>query len=318
MKKPDLDWTTVLLLIGLPVLLVSGLLMPEWIRFFLQISLATGLAALGVMIQMRAGLVPFGQGLYYCLGGYAAGMSGTFLGITDAFALLALGLGLSTVIAAILGLLMARYREIYYAMLSLALSMILYGLLVKAEVLGSTDGFNLPKATFLGYAPEGEALRYATFALTCSVTTLLAVLLHRFLVSPLGYVGEAIRENELRVEYLGTSPSRLIYFTYLVAAAVSGAGGVLAAIAVGHVDPDMAYWTTSGHFVFVALLSGNGNVIAPLAGSFILELVRVYAVEFSPNTWQMILGGVMLLVIIFLPNGLWSLVGMSRARRRST
>lgn len=308
------DGTLLGLVLALPVLLIVGLSIPEWLRFFLQVSLAGGLAALGVMVQMRAGLVSFGQGLYYCLGGYAAGMCGHFLGLTDAFALLGLGVVVSVAVAGVLGLLMARYREIFFAMLTLAFSMILYGVLVKAEVLGSTDGFNIPRTTFLGLAPEGDTLRFATYSLTCVTALAVAAILHWYLSSPLGYVAEALRENELRVEYLGSSARRVAYRTYAVAAAVSGVGGVLAAVSIGHVDPDMAYWTTSGHFVFVALLSGTGNVAAPLIGSFALELVRVYAVEFSPNTWQMILGGAMLAIILFVPGGLWSLLTLRRRR----
>jgi len=94
----------------------------------------------------------------------------------------------------------------------------------------------------------------------------------------------------------------------MIAATVSGIGGVLWALALGHVDPEMTNWTTSGQFVFISILSGTGNIIAPLFGTFILEIVRVYAVEASPNTWQMILGIIMLLTIIFLPKGLWSLI----------
>lgn len=310
------DRTVLGLLLALPALLVLGFVIPDWVRFLLQVSLASGLAVLGVMLQMRAGLVSFGQGLYYCLGGYAAGMAGHFLGTTDAFVLLALGMLTCAVGAGILGFLMARYREIFFAMLSLALSMILYGLLVNAEVLGSTDGFNLPKTTFLGFAPEGTALRQSGYVLTCVTVVAVAVFLHRYLSAPLGAIGAAIRDNELRVEYLGASARKVIHLKYVVAAVVSGMGGVLAAISVGHIEPDMAYWTTSGQFVFVALLSGTGNVVAPLIGSFLLELVRVYAVEISPNTWQMILGAIMLLVILFLPKGLWSLLRL-RARRRS-
>lgn len=308
------DPTLVALAVALPGLLLVGAAIPEWLAFFLQISLANGLAVLGVMLQMRAGLVSFGQGLYFCLGGYAAGMGGHLLGLTDAFLLLVLGAALSVAVAGVLGFLMARYREIFFAMLSLALSMILYGLLVKAEALGSTDGFNLPATTFLGLAPEGEAEREAIYALTCVVTLATAAAVHRYLASPLGLIGEGIRENELRVEYLGASPRRVVHLLYMVAAAVSGVGGVLAALSVGHVEPDMAYWTTSGQFVFVALLSGTGNVLAPLAGAFLLEMVRIFAVEHAPYTWQMILGAVMLLVILFLPGGLWSLM---RWRRRA-
>ncbi len=310
------DRTIIAVTVSLPVLLVVGAFVPDWFRFMLQVSVANGLVVLGVMLQMRAGLVSFGQGLYFCLGGYAAGMAGHFLGVTDAFVLLALGLTVSVLVAAVLGLLMARYREIFFAMLSLAFGMILYGLLVKAAVLGSTDGFNVPSVTFLGLEPTGEALRYSTYALTCVVAVAVALLLHRYLTSVMGGLGDAIRDNELRVEYLGVSVRRVVHLKYVMAAGISGLGGVLVAIAVGHVDPDMAYWTTSGEFVFVALLSGTANVAAPFVGAFLLELVRIHAFEYAPYTWQMILGGTMLLVILFLPDGLWSILAMRQRKGR--
>ena len=308
------DATEKVLIASLPLLIAVGFFIPNWVQFFLQVSLASGLVALGVMLQMRAGLVSFGQGLYFCIGGYSAGMAGHFLGLSDIFLLLMLGLVTSIVFAFLIGFLMSRYREIFYAMLSLALSMILYGILVKAITLGSTDGFNLPATTILGWTPSGLLGDRAIYIFTCIVTIICAFLLHRYLRSPMGYMGEAIRENELRLEYLGTSAKRAVHTKYVIAAALSGVGGVLSAISVGHVDPDMTYWTTSGQFVFVALLSGTGNVIAPLVGTFALEMIRIYAMEISPNTWQIILGSVMLAIILFLPNGLWSLVEYAKRK----
>jgi branched-chain amino acid transport system permease protein len=70
----------------------------------------------------------------------------------------------------------------------------------------------------------------------------------------------------------------------------------------------MAYWTTSGEFVFVAILSGTASVAAPFLGSFLLELLRSFAYEYAPNTWQVVVGGAMLAVILFLPEGLWTLL----------
>ena len=303
-----LDRTEIGLLIALPVLILIAFVLPKWVVNYVHVSMGTGLVALGVMIQMRAGLVSFGQGLYFCVGGYAAGMTAKFLGVSDLFVLLALGIIAALVLSAILGFLLRRYREIFYAMLTLAISMILFGLLSSTEELGSTDGFNLPTATYLGWAPEGETARLTLYVITCFAAIGCAVALNRFLKSPIGYVNEAIRENELRVEYLGTSAHKAVHITYMLAAVVSSIGGVLWALALGHVDPEMTNWTTSGQFVFVSILSGTGNIAAPLIGTFILEIVRVYAVEISPNTWQMILGTVMLLTIIFLPKGLWSLV----------
>lgn len=181
------DKTVIGLAVALPVVLVFGALAPGWLQFLLQVSIANGLVVLGVTLQMRAGLVSFGQGLYYCVGGYAAGMAGHFLGVTDVFVLLALGILVSVLISSLLGILMSRYREIFFAMLSLAFSMILYGLLVKAEALGSTDGFNVPRATFLGFSPEDEWLRYASYAFTCVVAFVVALLAHRYITSIHGY-----------------------------------------------------------------------------------------------------------------------------------
>ena len=308
------DHTLRTLTIGLIVVLFFGFIATDWLRFLVQMSLATFLVVLGVMLQMRAGLVSFGQGLFYCLGAYVAGMAGYFWGITDAFVLLLAGTGACILLSSVLGFLLVRYRGIFYANFSLALSMILYGLFVKAEVLGSTDGFNVPPSTFLGFAPEGETLKITIFVLTCLIVYLVAIVLQRYLNSTYGYVGDAIRQNEIRVEYLGASVRSLIHKIYVIAAAISGIGGVLTAIAVGHVDPDLAYWTTSGEFVFVALLSGTASVMAPLVGAFLLELLRTYAFEYAPYTWQMILGVTMLLVILFLPGGIWS-IGSGRGAR---
>ena len=90
--------------------------------------------------------------------------------------------------------------------------------------------------------------------------------------------------------------------------------GAFAALAVGHVDPETTYWTTSGEFVFVAILGGTGNVLAPFLGAAIFEAVRTVANQYAPNVWQMTLGIVMLALILFLPAGLWSLV--ARLRRQ--
>ena len=306
------DNTLRTLTIGLILVLVFGFVAADWLRFLVQMSLATFLVVLGVMLQMRAGLVTFGQGLFYCLGAYVAGMAGYFWGITDVFLLLLAGTAVCVLLSVVLGFLLVRYRGIFYANFSLALSMILYGLLVKAEILGSTDGFNVPHSTFLGFAPKGETLQITIFVLTCVIVYLVALVLHRYLSSTYGYMGDAISQNEIRVEYLGASVSSLIHKVYVIAAAISGIGGVLTAISVGHVDPDLAYWTTSGEFVFVALLSGTANVMAPLVGTFLLELLRTYAFEYAPYTWQMILGVTMLMVILFLPGGIWSIVSKRR------
>jgi branched-chain amino acid transport system permease protein len=264
---------------------------------------------------MRAGLVSFGQALFYCIGGYGVGLASQYLGVGDAFALLALGTLSAVILALVCGWLLTRYREIFYAMLTLALSMILYGVLVKSSVLGSTDGFNVAAPSFLGWVPEGDARKRSLYLLTVLLAAAVAVGFHRFMVSSLGRVTEAVRENEIRVEYLGLSPQRILFTNYVVAAGVSALGGGLTALATGHIDPDMAFWTTSGEFVFIAILGGTGHVVAPFIGAVVFSVIRTFAIQEAPNTWQMALGTILLALILFLPKGLWSLVGRYAKRK---
>jgi len=291
--------------------IAAGPFLPPWALFLITVSIAKGLVALGLLLLIRTGLVSFGQGLYFAIGGYAAGTASQWLGGGDAVVMVAIGALLSAVAAAALGILLARYRTIFFAMLSLAFSMILYGLLVKSSALGSTDGFNVAPSTVAG-AKAGQ-FGYPVFLLTVGSAALSCVLLDAYLRSHLGRLAPAVRDNELRVEYMGASVRNIVHLNLVIAAALAGLGGGLAALTVGHVDPEMAYWTTSGEFVFIAILSGTASVLAPFLGALLLELLRSLAYEHAPNTWQLIMGGAMLLVILFLPSGLWSI--FERRRR---
>ena len=300
------------LLLAAAVFVAGAWIMPAWLAFLLTLALAKALVVLGVVIQMRAGLVSFGQALFYCIGGYGVGLASQYLGVGDAFALLALGTVAALLMALACGWLLTRYREIFYAMLTLALSMILYGVLVKSSALGSTDGFNVSPPSFLGWVPEGDARKRTLYLLTVFVAAAVAMGFHRFMVSSLGRVTEAVRENEIRVEYLGLSPQRMLFANYVLAAGVSGLGGGLTALASGHIDPDMAIWTTSGEFVFIAILGGTGHVVAPFIGAIVFSVLRTFAIQEAPNTWQMTLGITLLALILFLPKGLWSLVDRNK------
>jgi branched-chain amino acid transport system permease protein len=298
--------SSAVLLAVLAAALIAGAFVPNWALFLATVSLAKGLVALGLLLLMRTGLVSFGQGLYFAIGAYAAGTSAQWLGLGDAVPMVFVGALLAAAAALVLGVLLARYRTIFFAMLSLAFSMILYGLLVKTSALGSTDGFNVAPRTVAGVEAAGPYGRYAVFLLAAGASFLACGLLDAYLRSHLGRLAPAIRDNELRVEYMGASVRNVVHLNLVVAAALAGLGGGLTALAVGHVDPEMAYWTTSGEFVFVAILSGTASVLAPFLGALLLELLRSFAYEHAPNTWQLVVGGAMLLVILFLPSGLWS------------
>jgi len=295
----------------------AGPVLPDWIASLATIAFANALVVLGLVVLWRAGLVSFGQALYYCIGAYTVALIARWTGFTDAIALVLLGGIGAGLVAALVGALLARYREIFFAMLSLALSMILYGVLVKTESLGSTDGFSVATPTFLGYAPHGDALGLSLYWLTLAVDAIAAVLIGIYFRSVAGSLAAPIRDNEIRVEFLGVSVTRLIHTKVVIAGILGGLGGALAALSIGHVDPNMAYWTTSGGFVFVTILAGAGSVAAAFVGSLVFEAVRSFAVDVMPGLWQMTLGSVLLLTILFLPDGLGSLATRWRKREEA-
>jgi branched-chain amino acid transport system permease protein len=281
--------------------------LPTWLVSLAAVAFANALVVLGLVILWRAGLVPFGQALFYAVGTYTVALIGRYTAWREVLAMLAAAAVLSGVAAFLTGLLLARYREIFFSMLSLAMSMILYGVLVKTETLGSTDGFHVEQPTYFGYAPQGSLRLLILFWLVLAISALAALLVSLYFRSVAGALAVPIRDSELRLEFLGVSVNGLIHLKFVVAGTLAGIGGALAALAVEHVDPDMAYWTTSGGFVFVTILAGAGSVAAAFVGSFMFEFLKSIAYDLLPGTWQIFLGAALLLTILFLPEGIGSL-----------
>lgn len=289
------------------VLIIGGAFMPRWLVFLLTMAASHGLVSLGIVLLMRGGVVSFGQGLVFSVGGYAAALAFNKLGITDALGLALMGGVAALVVAAPFAPLLARYRGIFFAMLTLALSMVCYGALVKTNALGGSDGFNMGRPTLFGQTLADERVAYVLYSVTIAVAGVFALMARAYFYSTRGLVTLAVRENELRVEYLGGSVKQAMGINYLLAAFAGGAGGALTVMSLGHIDPNFSFWTTSGEFVFVAILAGWQSVLAVFIASTLLEIVRSFSSLYFPNTWQLSLGLFLLLMIRFLPRGIGSL-----------
>ncbi len=302
-------------LVAILVLMGCAFVLPKWLLFVGTMAASHGAVTLGIVLMMRGGVVSFGQGLVFAAGGYAAALAGMYWGLSDALLLVAIGGIGAVVIAAPFAPLLSRYRGIFFAMLTLALSMVLYGILVKTTALGGSDGFNLSRPTFFGIGVEADQGNFAMYLLAVAVTGLLGLAARVYFDSTRGLVALAVRENELRVEYLGASVRRLLATDYIIAAFLGGVGGALTVLALGHVEPNFSYWTTSGEFVFLAILAGHHSVAAVFVAALLLELVRSFSALYFPNTWQLALGLFLLVVIRFLPMGIGSLWSRRPAAR---
>jgi len=302
--------------LGFLLIALAAPTLPAWLVSLATVAFANGLVVLGLIILWRAGLVPFGQALYYAIGAYTVALIGRYSEIRDVLAMIAAAALLSALTAFLTGFLLARYREIFFAMLSLAMSMILYGVLVKTETLGSTDGFHVELPTYFDYQPQGEMHLLVLFWLVLAFCAMSALLVSLYFRSVAGSLALPVRDSEIRLEFLGISVNRLIHLKLVIASTLAGIGGALAALSIEHVDPNMSYWTTSGGFVFVTILAGAGSVAAAFVGSFVFELLKSIAYDILPGTWQIFLGSALLLTILFLPEGIGSLFGRLRGRAK--
>ncbi len=289
------------------LLSLLGLVAPKWLLFLTTMAFSHGLAVLGVVLLTRGGGATFGQGMFFAIGAYAAALLPQKLGITDAAVRVLVGTVAAGAAAALFAPLLARYRGIFFAMLTLALSMVLFGLLSKSNALGGSDGISVTRATLFGQAVAIERSDYILFVLTVACTAVAGWLVTVYWRSAAGLVAQAVRANGLRVEYLGASARASLGISFVLSALLGGLGGSLTALVLGHVEPNMTNWTTSGEFVFVAVLAGYQSVVAVFVASVLLEVVRSFSNLYFPNTWQLALGLFLLLVIVFRPNGLGSL-----------
>ncbi len=295
---------------GIFILGVLGArLMPSWIATHITLGLAFGLPVLGLLLLWRTGLVSFGHALYFGIGGYSVAVLNKAFGITEMVAYVLTGAIVAAATAFAVGFIVRVYRGIYFAMLNLAFSMVLYGILVKDKTFGSTDGFAIAAPSYFGFQPPNlewaGAILLGSLAVICYVS---AKLIHEYLETTLGQLAAAIRDNEVRVEYLGYSVARAVHVKYVLSALLASLGGVFAAVSSGQVDPDsMVNWTVSGEFVIITIFSGAGSVIAPFVGAVIFELLHTYALQYVPLYWQAIIGLILIVVILFAPAGIWSL-----------
>ncbi len=302
MRLPE----AVLAVLGAAALVLVAFLAP-WLKFVLTVALAKGIAVLGILLLLRAGQVSFGHSMFLAVGAYTVAFLAPAM--PEALLLLPLGALLAGLLGLVIGLFVVRYRDIFFGMLNLALSMVLYSLLEKLYALTKgTDGIRVSGLTFAGITPDRETQEWVMFGLALVLAIGFGLLVRAYLASPMGRALAGIKTRETRLEVMGVSARRVLLFAYVMSAVMGGVGGTLVAMTTRHVTPQLAYWTSSGELVFIAILGGAGSALGPFLGATAFELVRVYAAAAVADAWQMILGGVLLAVILFAPGGLWGML----------
>ena len=283
---------------------IAPLFVASWATLFALI-LAKSIVVLGIILLLQAGQVSFGHAMFFTTGAYAAAFWGKYVGSGDILLYLVLGAVSSTLVGLVVGLFVVRYREIFFGMLNLAFSMVLWSLLEKMfHVTNGADGIRVARPGLLGFAFTPETFQYVILYVSLLIAIAAFFGVQRYLDSPLGHMLRAIKSNETRLEYLGTSARRVLLVGYVISAFLGGVGGSLVAIIQQIATPEFGYWTKSGEFVFIAILGGGAHAFGAFAGAAMFELVRFYAAAQLADAWQLILGVVLIVIILYAPNGL--------------
>jgi ABC-type branched-subunit amino acid transport system permease subunit len=283
-----------------------------WLQFVLTLAIAKGFAALGVAVLLRAGLISIGHAMFFAASAYTVAFLAR-AGVDDLGLLLILSVLGGALVGAAVGSFLVRYRAIFFAMLNLAVSMVFYALCAKLYgVTGGTDGMPVPVPAVFGVVLGEPAFKSVLFYLSLVLMVLVGLAVQRYLNSPLGHALSAVHTNEIRLEYLGIPVWAVLLIAYVVSAALAGLGGAIASFAIGRVVPDFAFWTASGHLVLIAVLGGIGGVPGAFIGALFLELLHSAAVTVT-DSWNLIVGMTLIIVIMFMPQGIYGLFARKEA-----
>jgi branched-chain amino acid transport system permease protein len=315
MKHGTLSRDLTLSAIALVILALLPLAFPgkAFSDFVIRLSAFAIFASSLNLLVGYGGMVSFGHGMFYGLGAYSFALLMQKMGTSIPVAF-ALTIALNAVVAAVIGAICIRLKEIYFSFLTLAFQMLLHSLIIAwTAVTGGDQGLTggVPRPPFLGIHLDEPQHLY----LFCSVVLVLSLLLMRHLVqSPFGYTLRMIRDNPQRCGFLGIEVWRVRLLAFVVAGVFGGVGGMLISLFVSSAYPDFAYWTVSGEAVFMILLGGMGVFLGPAVGAGILLILNDMVTKFTQH-YSLVLGIVILCFALGLRKGLLGLVADLWARR---
>ena len=303
--------------LGIVFAALFPLFVPSWATL-VALILAKAVVVLGIVVLLQAGQVSFGHAMFFAVGAYVSAFWGRAVGGGELMLFLIAGSFLAALFGFLVGLFIVRYREIFFGMINLAFSMVLWSLLEKMYVYThGADGIRVARPTVFGMAFSPEEFQYVLLYVCLFLAIVAFWAVQRYLDSPLGHMLRAIKSNETRLEYLGLSPKRVLLIGYVISAFLGGIGGVLVAVIQQIATPEFAYWTKSGEFVFIAILGGVGHAFGAFAGAAMFEIVRFFAAAKLADSWQLILGVVLIVIIMYAPHGLVGLLRRSGSAKEA-
>jgi branched-chain amino acid transport system permease protein len=310
-----MTWTLNLRAVVVILLLLALVLLPVYVeltgsRFLLTLFTRIVILALAAvslnLILGYGGMMSFGHAAYLGIGGYSVGIL-AYEGVTSGFVQWPVALLVSALFALVIGALSLRTRGVYFIMITLAFAQMAYYIVAGLARYGGDDGLTIEKRSQF-FPPLNLSNKMQFYYLCLALLFASIYLVWRIVNSRFGLAVQGARSNDTRMRAIGFPTYRYKLTCFVIAGTLCGLSGALLANHTDFVSPAMMYWTRSGDLIIMVVLGGMGSTFGPLFGAVAL-LVLEEVLSGITEYWQIILGPLLLLVVLFARGGIDGLLG---------
>ena len=242
------------------------------------------------------GLLSFGHAMFFGTAGYSAAHAAKVWGLTPELAVLFSSL-CATLLAWVVGMLAIRRQGIYFAMITLALSQMVYFVYLQTPFTGGEDGIQgVPQGHLFGLIDLSNSS--AMYMFVFGVFLIGFALVWRIVHSPFGQVLKAIRENEQRALSLGYDTDRFKLIAFVLSGLVAGMAGGTKALVFQLASLTDVHWSMSGEVVLMTLVGGLGTLFGPVVGAAVIVTMQNYLAQLG--SWVTVVQGLIFVVCVML------------------
>ena len=256
------------------------------------------------------GMVSFGHAAYLGTGSYAVAIL-AFYEINDGFLQLAVAIGASALVALVIGFICLRTRGVYFIMITLALTQMLYFLGISLEEYGGDDGINTDRSEFFEWFDLGDDTNL--YYLILFFLVICVWFTWRLVNSRFGMVIRGSQSNDDRMQAIGFPTFRYKLTAFVIAGVICGIAGFLLANLTEFVTPEYMHWFRSGEIMIMVLVGGMGTVFGPVFGTIAYLLFEEVISDITEH-WMIIFGPLLVILVLFAKQGIW---GMLPGRERA-
>jgi branched-chain amino acid transport system permease protein len=297
------------------VFFIPSLLAP-YPLFILCHMLVFSIACLALnLVWGTAGSLSLGHATYFGVAAYAGAFLYRFAGVESFELYLMAGLVSSTVFAAVIGFLCVRATKIFFAILTLSFSMVLYSLVIDGAIFSLFGGMgrsiyvitggsmHIPRLTNLGKNIGVHDFIPAYYHVIVLAFLLAVFLLWRITRSPFGQALKAIRDNETRARFIGIPVWQYRWYAFIISGLFAGLAGGLYGQLARQITPDQLHWLFSAQLVLATILGGNRHFFGPILGAFVFVGLDEIAARWTLGRYALF--GILLIAVVFaFPRGI--------------